>query len=127
MVYSRHSYSDQYYGCILKATQKAARKQHYIMFPAPIAFLNEELNAELVMKIKIKKDEEEDNVKFCSLQVPMDNEDKDSNKYLVNINKCDTGTPEEFLIWRLTLNEQMKNHEFCPRHVCGTLFRSIFE
>jgi hypothetical protein len=40
----------------------------------------------------------------------MDHEDKDSNTYVVKINKYDTGTPEEFLRWRLTLNEQIKNH-----------------
>jgi hypothetical protein len=46
MVYSKHSYEDQDDGSILKA----ARKQQYIMFPAPIAFLNDELKAELGMK-----------------------------------------------------------------------------
>jgi hypothetical protein len=35
---------------------KAARKQQYIMFPATIAFLNDELKAELGMNPK--KDEE---------------------------------------------------------------------
>jgi hypothetical protein len=34
------------------------------------------LKAELGMKTK--KDEEEDDMKFCSLKVPMDHEDKDS-------------------------------------------------
>jgi hypothetical protein len=34
---------------------KAARKQHYIMFPAPISFLDDELKAELGMKEKRKK------------------------------------------------------------------------
>jgi hypothetical protein len=48
MVYSKQSYEDQYDGHILKA----ARKQQYIMFPAPIAFLNDELKAELGMKSK---------------------------------------------------------------------------
>jgi hypothetical protein len=46
MAYSKHSYEDQYDGRILKA----ARKQHYIMFPDPIAFLNDELKAGLGMK-----------------------------------------------------------------------------
>jgi hypothetical protein len=41
--YSKHSYDDQDDGHILKA----ARKQHYIMFPVPIAFLNDELKAEV--------------------------------------------------------------------------------
>jgi hypothetical protein len=40
-VYSKQSYEDQDDGRILKA----ARKQQYIMFPAPIAFLNDELKA----------------------------------------------------------------------------------
>jgi hypothetical protein len=42
---------------------KAARKQKYIMFPAPIAFLNDKLKTELGMKSK--KEEEEDDAKFC--------------------------------------------------------------
>jgi hypothetical protein len=41
MVYSKKSYEDQDEGHILKA----ARKQQYIIFPAPIAFLNDELKA----------------------------------------------------------------------------------
>jgi hypothetical protein len=40
----------------------------------------------------------------------MDHEDKDSKTYVVKVNKYDSGTPEEFLKWRLILNEQMKNH-----------------
>jgi hypothetical protein len=44
-VYSKQSYDDQDNGRILKA----ARKQHYIVFPAPIAFLNHNLKAELGM------------------------------------------------------------------------------
>jgi hypothetical protein len=44
------------------------------MFPAPIAFLNDELQAELGMKPR--KEEEEDDAKCCSLKVPMDHEDK---------------------------------------------------
>jgi hypothetical protein len=40
------------------------------MFPAPIAFLNNESKAELGMKSK--KEEKEDDAKFCSLKVPMD-------------------------------------------------------
>jgi hypothetical protein len=42
----------------------------------------------------------------------MDHEDKDSNTYVVKINKYDTSTPEEFMRCRLTLNEQMKNHGY---------------
>jgi hypothetical protein len=106
MVYSKQSYEDQYDGRILKA----ARKQQYIMFLAPIAFLNDELKAELGMKSK--KEEEEDYTKFCSLKVPMDHEDKESNTYVVKVKKYDSGTPEEFLKWRLILNEQMKNNGY---------------
>jgi hypothetical protein len=71
LVYSKHSYEDQDDGRILKA----ARKQTYIMFPAPIYFLNNELKSELGMKSK--KEEEEDDAKFCLLKVPMDHEDKE--------------------------------------------------
>jgi hypothetical protein len=47
-VFSKQNYEDQDDGCILKA----ARKQQYIIFPAPISFLNDELKAELGMKMK---------------------------------------------------------------------------
>jgi hypothetical protein len=43
MVHSKQSYEDQDDVRILKA----ARKQKYIMFPAPIAFLNDGLNQNL--------------------------------------------------------------------------------
>jgi hypothetical protein len=46
-VFSKQNYEDQDDGRILKA----ARKQQYIMFPAPIS-LNDELKAELGMKTK---------------------------------------------------------------------------
>jgi hypothetical protein len=106
MFYSKQSYEDQDDGRILKA----ARKQQYIMFPAPVAFLNDELKAELGMKSK--KEEEEDDAMFCSLKVPMDHEDKESKTYIVKVKKYDSGTPEEFLKWRLILNEQMKNNGY---------------
>jgi hypothetical protein len=105
-VYSKQSYEDQDDVHILKA----ARKQQYIMFTAPIAFLNAELKAELGMKSK--KEEEEDDAKFCSLKVQMDHTDKESKTYIVKVKKYDSGTPEEFLKWRLILNEQMKNHGY---------------
>jgi hypothetical protein len=105
-VYSKQSYEDQDDGRILKA----ARKQQYIMFPAPIYFLNDKLKAELGMKSK--KEEEEDDAKFCSLEVPMDHEDKDSKTYVFKVKKYDTGTPEKFVRWRLVLNEQTKNHGY---------------
>jgi hypothetical protein len=96
VVYSKHSYDDQDDGCILN--------------PVPIAFLNDELKGELGMKAN--KDEEEDDAKFCSLKVPMDHEDKASKTYVVKNKKYDTWNPEEFLRWRLILNEQMKNHGY---------------
>jgi hypothetical protein len=89
-VYSKQSYEDQDNGRILNA----ARKQTYIMYPAPIAFLNDELKAGRGMKPK-KEEEEDDDAKFCSLKVPMDHEDKESKTYLVKVKKYDTGTPEE--------------------------------
>jgi hypothetical protein len=70
-VYSKQSYEDQDEGRI----SKAAPMQQYIMFPASIAFLNNELKSELGMKPT--KEEEEDDAKFCSLKVPMDHEDKE--------------------------------------------------
>jgi hypothetical protein len=105
-VYSKQSYEDQDDGRILKA----ARKQQYIMFPASIAFLNNELKAKL--RMKSKKEEEEDDAKFCSFKVPMDHEDKESKTYVVKVKKYDSVTPEEFLKWCLILNEQMKNHGY---------------
>jgi hypothetical protein len=86
-VHSKINYDDQDYGRILKA----ARKQQYIMFPAPIVFLNDELKAELGMKTK--KDEEKDDTKFCPLKVPPDPAEKDSKTYIVKIHKYDTCTP----------------------------------
>jgi hypothetical protein len=80
------------------------------MFPAPISFLNNELKVELGMKSK--KEEEEDDAKFCSLKVPMDHDDKESKTYGVKVKKYDSGTPEEFLRWRLIFNKQMKNHGY---------------
>jgi hypothetical protein len=95
--YRKQSYEDQDDGRILKA----AWKQQYTMFPAPIYFLNDELKAEL--GLKLKKEEEEDDAKFCSLKVPMETK---------NQKPTYSGTPEEFLRWRLILNEQMKNHGY---------------
>jgi hypothetical protein len=78
------------------------------MFPAPISFLNDELKAELRMKTK-KEEEESDDAQFCSLKVLIDHEDKESKTYMVKVKKYESGTPEESLKWRLTLNEQVKN------------------
>jgi hypothetical protein len=106
-VFRKQNYEDQDDGGILKA----ARKQQYIMFPAPISFLNDKLKAELGMKTK-KEEEEADDAKFCSLKVPIDHEDKESKTYMVNVKEYDSGTPEEFLKWRFTLNEQVKNNGY---------------
>jgi hypothetical protein len=106
-VSSKQNYEDPDDGRILKA----ARKQQYIMFPAPFAFLNDELKAELGMKTK-KEEEESDDAKFCSLKVPIDHEDKESKTYVVKIKTYDSGTPEGFLKWRLILNEQVKNNGY---------------
>jgi hypothetical protein len=38
----------------------------------------------------------------------MDHEEKESKTYVVKVKKYDSGTPEEFLRWRLISNEQMK-------------------
>jgi hypothetical protein len=64
------------------------------------------MKAELGMKTK--KDDEEDDTNFCSLKIPIDPADKDSKTYIVKIHKYDTGTPEEFLKWWMTLMEKIK-------------------
>jgi hypothetical protein len=69
-VLSKHNYEEDD-GRIMKA----ARKQQYIMFPAPISFLDDELKAELDMKAKKEKEDETSDA-FCSLKVPIDHEDK---------------------------------------------------
>jgi hypothetical protein len=47
-VFSKQDYEDQDDGRIMMA----ARKQQYIMFPAPVSFLKNYLKAELGMKSK---------------------------------------------------------------------------
>jgi hypothetical protein len=84
-VFSKQNYEDQDDGCILKA----ARKQQYIMFPAPICFLNDELKTELGMKSK-KEEEDSDDAKFCSWKLPIDHEDKESKTYMVKVKKYDS-------------------------------------
>jgi hypothetical protein len=90
---------------------KTARKQQYIMFPAPISFLDDELKAELGMKAK-KEKEEETSDNFCFLRVPIDHDDKESNTYTVKVKSYNSGSPEEFLKWRLILAEQVKNNGY---------------
>jgi hypothetical protein len=46
----------------------------------------------------------------------MDHEDKDSNTGVVKVKKYDSGTPEDFLKWRLILNDQMKNNEYSGKY-----------
>jgi hypothetical protein len=101
-VFSQKNYEDRDDVRIMKA----ARKQQYIMFPAPISFLNDELKAELGMKSKKEKEDDADD-EFCSLKVPIDHEDKDSKMYTVKVKIYDSGSPEEFLKWRLMLAEQV--------------------
>jgi hypothetical protein len=90
---------------------KAASKQQYIMFPAPMSSLDDELNAELGMKAK-KEKEEETSDNFCLLKVPIDHEDKDSKTYTVKVKRYDSGSLEEFLKWHLILEEQVKNNGY---------------
>jgi hypothetical protein len=85
------------------------------MFPAPIYFLNDELKAELGMKLKKEKEDDADD-EFCSLKVPIDHEYKESKTYMVKVKKSDSGPPEEFLKWRLILAEQVKNNGCGENH-----------
>jgi hypothetical protein len=110
-VFSKQNFEDQYEGHIMKA----ARKQQYIMFPAPISFLIYELKAELGMKLKKEKEDDADD-EFCSLKVPIDHEDKESKTYMVKVKRYDSDPREEFLKWRLTLNEQVKNNGYEDNH-----------
>jgi hypothetical protein len=106
VVFSKENYEDD--GRIMKA----ARKQQYIMFPAPISFLDDELKAELGMKKKEKEKEEETSENYCLLKVPIDHADKESKTYTVKVKRYDSGPPEEFLKWRLILAEQIKNNGY---------------
>jgi hypothetical protein len=62
----------------------------------------------LVLSLYPPPSDEEDDTKFFSLKVPIDPADKDSKTYIVKIHKYDTGTPEEFLKWQMTLMEKIK-------------------
>jgi hypothetical protein len=46
------------------------------------------------------------------LKVSIDHEDKESKTYMVKVKKYDSGPPEEFLKWRLILNEQVRNNGY---------------
>jgi hypothetical protein len=63
------------------------------------------------MKAK-KEKEEETSDNFCSLKVPVDHEDNESKTYTVKVKRYDSGSPEEFLKWRLILTEQVKNNGY---------------
>jgi hypothetical protein len=67
------------------------------------------------MKSKKEKEDDTDD-EFCSLKVPIDHEDKESKTYMMKVKKYDSGPPEEFLKWRLTLNEQVKNNGYEDNH-----------
>jgi hypothetical protein len=81
------------------------------LLPFTFSMMSWKQKAELWMKTK-KEEEESDDANFCSLKVQIDHEDKESKTYMVKVKKYDSGTPEEFLKWRLTLNEQVKNHGY---------------
>jgi hypothetical protein len=105
-VFSKENY--EYDGRI----KKAARKEKYIMFPAPIYFLDDKLKSELGMKKKEKEKEEETSENYCSLRFPIDHAEKESKNYTVKVNRYDSGPPEEFLKWRLILSEKIKNNGY---------------
>jgi hypothetical protein len=54
------------------------------MFTATISFLNAELKTELGMKLKKEKEDDSDD-EFCSLNVPIDHEYKESKTYMVKV------------------------------------------
>jgi hypothetical protein len=110
-VFSKQNYEDQDEGRIMKA----ARKQQYIMFPDPISFLNKELKAEIGMKSNKEKEDDADD-EFCSLKVPIDQEDKESKTYMVRVKKYDSRHPEEFLKWHRIVAEQVKNNGYDENH-----------
>jgi hypothetical protein len=105
-VFSKENYEDD------GRMMKAARKQQYIMFPAPISFLDEELKSELGIEKKEKGKEEETIENDCSLKIPIDHTDKESKNYTMKVKRYDSGPPEEFLKWRLILSEQIKNNGY---------------
>jgi hypothetical protein len=67
------------------------------------------------MKSKKEKEDNADD-EFCSLKVPIDHADKDSKTYTVKVKIYDSGSPEEFLKWRLILAEQLKNNGYSKNH-----------
>jgi hypothetical protein len=63
------------------------------------------------MKAK-KENEDETSDVFCSLKVPIDHKDKESKTYTVKVKRYDSGSPEEFMKWRLILAEKVKNNGY---------------
>jgi hypothetical protein len=63
------------------------------------------------MKAKKEKGYETSDA-FCSLKVPIDHEDKESKTYTMKVKIYDSGSPEEFLKWRLILAEQVKSNGY---------------
>jgi hypothetical protein len=55
-------------------------------------------------------------VQSFPLKVPIDPVDKDSKTYIVKIHKYDTGTPEEFKKWQMTLMEQIKANGYGEKY-----------
>jgi hypothetical protein len=64
------------------------------------------------MKKKEKEKKEETSDNYCSLKVPIDHTDKESKTYTLKVKRYDSGPPEEFLKWRLILEEQVKNNGY---------------
>jgi hypothetical protein len=110
-VFSKQNYEEDD-----RRIMKATRKQQYIMFPAPISFLDDDLKAELGMKAK-KEKEDETSEAFCSLKVPIDHDDKESKTYTVKVKRYDSVSPEEFLKWCIILAEQVKNNGYTDNPV----------
>jgi hypothetical protein len=103
-VFSKHSYEEDD-----EHIMKAAGMQQHIMFSAPPFFLRRQVERRTQHEGgKKRKDETSDC--FCSFKVPIDHKDKESKTYTVKVNRYDTGSPEEYLKWRLILAEQVKNN-----------------
>jgi hypothetical protein len=67
------------------------------------------------MKSKKEKEDDADDA-FCSLKVPIDHEDKEFKTYTVKVKIYDSESPEEFLKWRLILDEQVNNNGYGENH-----------
>ena len=103
-VHSKHNYDED------GRLQKAARKQQYTLFPAPIPFLNQELKDELGMSYK--EVEEPAKSRYAELKVPTDYKDAKTVYWNAKTLKYNKGTAEEFLKWRATLLSFTKNYGY---------------